>query len=217
MWPRRSCKCFRPGSSEKLNLRKTLREHLPELRRDCPILFTQHHQAHAASAFYPSPFEEAAILTVDGVGEYATTAVGRGSAGHLEIRKGDSVSRIRWDSFIRLSPPTAASAVNSGEYKLMGLAPYGEPRFAAAIYDNLLDLKPDGSFWLNLDYFAFLCRGAMTNDRFHRLFDGEHGARYALEQRHVDVARSIQVVTEEIMLRLARHAREITGERNLCR
>ena len=201
---------------EKLDLRRTIREELPGLRADCPILFTAHHQAHAASAFYPSPFTEAAILTIDGVGEWATTTIGRGRGRDLEL-----LQEIRFPHSLGLlySAFTAYCGfrINSGEYKLMGLAPYGEPRFVDAIYRELLDLKPDGSFWLNLDYFRFLRGTTMTNARFHELFGGPPRAPEApIEQRHMDVARSIQVVTEEAMLRLARHARALTGLPHLC-
>jgi len=201
---------------EKLNLRRTIREELPGLRPDCPILFTTHHQAHAASAFYPSPFAEAAILTVDGVGEWATTTLGRGQGTRLELLK-----EIRFPHSLGLLYTAFTGycgfRVNSGEYKLMGLAPYGEPRFADRIRTELLDLKPDGSFWLNLDYFAFLHGTTMTNERFHRLFEGPpRRPEEPVEQRHMDVARSVQVVTEEIMLRLARHTREVTGLTRLC-
>jgi carbamoyltransferase len=201
---------------EKLNLRRTIREELPGLRPDCPILFTTHHQAHAASAFYPSPFAEAAILTVDGVGEWATTTLGRGQGTRLELLK-----EIRFPHSLGLLYTAFTGycgfRVNSGEYKLMGLAPYGEPRFADRIRTELLDLKPDGSFWLNLDYFAFLHGTTMTNERFHRLFEGPpRRPEEPVEQRHMDVARSVQVVTEEIMLRLARHTREVTGLPRLC-
>lgn len=202
--------------NEKLNLRKTIREELPGLGDRCQILFTQHHQAHAASAFYPSPFNEAAILTVDGVGEYATTTIGQGVAQHLEMFK-----ELHFPHSLGLlySAFTAYCGfrVNSGEYKLMGLAPYGEPKYVQTIYDHLIDLKPDGSFWLNLDYFDFPRGLRMTNERFHRLFGGPPRKPEApLETRYLDTARSIQTVTEEVMLRLARHAREVTGQRNLC-
>ncbi|HXG47001.1 MAG TPA: carbamoyltransferase [Methylomirabilota bacterium] len=201
---------------EKLNLRGTIGAELPGLRPDCPILFTQHHQAHAASAFLPSPFARAAILTVDGVGEWATTTIGRGQGARLELLR-----ELRFPHSLGLlySAFTAYCGfrINSGEYKLMGLAPYGEPTFVRQILDHLIDLKPDGSFRLNLDYFAFLTAFTMTNERFHRLFGGPpREPESPLEPRHMDVARSIQAVTEEVMLRLARHARELTGERNLC-
>ncbi len=201
---------------EKLNLRRTLREELPGLRPDCPILFTTHHQAHAASAFYPSPFAAAAILTVDGVGEWATTTLGRGRGPALELLR-----EIRFPHSLGLLYSAFTGycgfRVNSGEYKLMGLAPYGEPRYADLIRTELLDLKDDGSFWLNLDYFAFLRGTTMTNARFHRRFGGPpRRPEDPLEPRHMDLARSVQVVTEEILLRLARHARELTGLPHLC-
>ena len=202
--------------SEKLNLRKTIRDELPGFRKECKILFTEHHQSHAASAFYPSPFKEAAILTVDGVGEWATSTIGRGSGNDIEILK-----ELRFPHSLGLlySAFTAYCGfrINSGEYKLMGLAPYGEPKYAPAILDHLIDLKPDGSFWLNMDYFAFLRSLVMTNDKFHALFGGPpRKPESPIETRHKHVAASIQAVTNEVMLRLARHAREITGLKHLC-
>lgn len=202
--------------SEKLDLRGTIRAELPDLRPECPILFTEHHQAHAASAFLPSPFEESAILTIDGVGEWATTTIGVGRGREVTLLK-----EIRFPHSLGLlySAFTAYCGfrINSGEYKLMGLAPYGEPRYVDAIRRELIDLREDGSFWLNLDYFRFLRGFTMTNERFHRLFDGPpRGPETPVEQRHMDVARSVQEVTEEVMLRLARHAREVTGLPNLC-
>ena len=202
--------------SEKLNTRQLIGEELPGLSPHCKILFTEHHLAHAASAFFPSPFQSAAILTVDGVGEYATTTLSRGAGNEIEILR-----ELHFPHSLGLLYSAftvyCGFRVNSGEYKLMGLAPYGEPKYAALIRDHLLDLKPDGSFWLNLDYFDFLRGARMTNEKFHRLLGGPPRApEAAIEPRYMDVARSIQAVTEEIMLRLARHARQVTGERNFC-
>lgn len=200
----------------KLDLRKTIREELPGLRKECPILFTAHHQAHAASAFYPSPFTEAAILTIDAVGEWATTTIGRGRGNEIELLK-----EIRFPHSLGMLYSAFTDycgfRINSGEYKLMGLAPYGQPIYADLIRKELLDLKEDGSFWMNLDYFNFLRGTTMTNAAFHKLFGGPpRRPEEKLEQRHMDLARSIQAVTEEAVRRLARHARELTGEKNLC-
>lgn len=201
---------------EKLNLRGSIRKELPELRADCVILFTEHHQSHAASAFYPSPFDEAAILTVDGVGEWATTTIGVGCGSKIRM-----IEQISFPHSLGLLYSAFTDycgfRINSGEYKLMGLAPYGEPKFADAIRANLVETKNDGSFRLNLDFFDFLGGTTMTNARFHRLFGGApRGAEEPIEQRHMDVARSIQLVCEEMMLQLARHARDRTGCSNLC-
>ena len=201
---------------EKLDLRKTIRAELPELRPDCEILFTEHHRSHAASAFYPSPFDEAAILTIDGVGEWATTTIGCGRGNEIKMLK-----ELRFPHSLGLVYSAFTDycgfRINSGEYKLMGLAPYGEPKYADVIRRELLDIKPDGSFWLNMEYFNFLRGTTMTNERFHRLLGGPpRGLEEKIESRHMDVARSIQLVTEEIMLLLARHAREVTGQKNLC-
>ncbi len=213
----RSFGAFLPGwLGEKLNLPATIREELPGLGPGTPVLFSSHHQAHAASAFYPSPFQEAAILTVDGAGEWSTTTVGRGRGADIEM-----IEEIRFPHSLGLlySAFTAYCGfrVNSGEYKLMGLAPYGEPRFASLIRDHLIDLRPDGSFHLNLEYFKFLTGFTMTNGRFHRLFGGPpRDPGSPIEPRHGDVARSIQLVTEEAILLLARRAREMAGSENLC-
>ncbi|HAM70567.1 MAG TPA: hypothetical protein DCM86_02875 [Verrucomicrobiales bacterium] len=201
---------------EKLNLRATLREEIPGLREECRILFTEHHQSHAASAFYPSPFEEAAILTVDGVGEWATTTVGWGRGGEMKLLK-----EIRFPHSLGLLYSTFTAycgfRINSGEYKLMGLAPYGTPRYADAIRDHLIDVREDGSFWLNLDYFGFLDGFTMDNPRLHKLLGGPpRQPEEAIDPRFLDVARSVQLVTEEVLLRLARHAREATGMTRLC-
>ncbi|HEX6201917.1 MAG TPA: carbamoyltransferase N-terminal domain-containing protein, partial [Thermoanaerobaculia bacterium] len=180
------------------------------------VCFTQHHESHAASAFYPSPFAEAAVLTLDGVGEWATTTVGVGEGHRLRL-----LSEIRFPHSLGLLYSAftyfTGFRVNSGEYKLMGLAPYGEPRYADAIRRELIDLKDDGSFRLNLDYFGYLDSLRMTNERFEDLFGGPpRQPETPITQRERDLARSIQVVTEEAVLRLARHAREATGKRHLC-
>jgi len=202
--------------AEKLNLRGLIREELKGLPESVPVLFTEHHQAHAASAFFPSPFGTAAVLTVDGVGEYATTTIGRGDGHRLEM-----IEELRFPHSLGLlySAFTAYCGfrVNSGEYKLMGLAPYGEPVFERQIRDHLIDLRADGSFRLNLEYFDFLRGFRMTNDRFHGLFGGApRKPEDRLEPRHADLARSVQVVAEDVMLALARRAHERTGESRLC-
>jgi carbamoyltransferase len=201
---------------EKLDLRKVIREELRDLKADCPIFFTSHHQSHAASAFYPSPFDEAAIVTVDGVGEWATTTVGAGKGSQIKLLR-----EVRFPHSLGLLYSAFTDycgfRINSGEYKLMGLAPYGEPRFAKQILDSLIDLRADGSFWLNPDYFNFLGGTTMTNERFYKLFGGPpRKPEERIETRHMDVARSIQAVTEQAMLGLARQARNLTGLPNLC-
>ena len=205
-----------PWLGEKLNLRGTIRYEMPDLSDGAPILFTEHHQSHAASAFFPSPFEEAAILTVDGVGEWATTTVGQGRGNEV-----DMIKELKFPHSLGLlySAFTAYCGfrINSGEYKLMGLAPYGEPKYVDLIFDHLVEVKEDGSLRLNLEYFHFLRGLRMTNSKFDRLFGGpRRKPETPVEQRHMDVARSIQTVAEEIMLRLARHARQVTGQKNLC-
>jgi carbamoyltransferase len=205
-----------PWLGEKLNLRGTIRYEMAGLPDSTPILFTEHHQSHAASAFFPSPFEEAAVLTVDGVGEWATTTIGHGEGNEVEILK-----ELKFPHSLGLlySAFTAYCGfrINSGEYKLMGLAPYGEPTYADLIREHLIDIKDDGSLRLNLEYFHFLRGLKMTNSKFDHLFGGPmRKPETQLEQRHMDLARSIQAVTEEVMLKLARHAREVTGKANLC-
>jgi carbamoyltransferase len=200
----------------KLDLRKLIRAALPELCPDCEILFTEHHQSHAASAFYPSPFDEAALLTIDGVGEWATTTIGHGRGNEIKM-----IKELRFPHSLGLLYSTFTDycgfRINSGEYKLMGLAPYGEPKYADLIRRELVDLKPDGSFRLNMDYFNYLRGTTMHNEKFHRLFDGPpRKPEEKIEWRHMDVARSIQLVTEDIMRLLARHTREVTGQKNLC-
>ncbi len=180
------------------------------------LLFSEHHLSHAASAFYPSPFEEAVVLTMDGVGEWATTSVAMGRGNKLEV-----VKEIHFPHSLGLLYSAftyyTGFKVNSGEYKLMGLAPYGEPRFKDLIMDNLIDVKPDGSFRLNQDYFSYCTGLTMTNARFAALF-GEpvRGPEQLLTQFHMDVAASIQAVTEEVVLRLCRALRQETSARHLC-
>ena len=178
-------------------------------------VFTDHHESHAASAFFPSPFEQAAIITFDGVGEWSTTCYGVGQGNRVtltqEIRFPHSVGLL-YSAFTYY----CGFRVNSGEYKVMGLAPYGEPRFRQQILDHLVDLKADGSFHMDMDYFNY-CQGlTMTNDKFHRLFGGPpRQPESELTQREMDLAASVQSVTEEIMLRTANHVQRETGCRNL--
>ena len=180
------------------------------------ILFSEHHEAHAASAFFASPFDRAAILTLDGVGEWATTSLGAGRGNRLRI-----LEEIHFPHSLGLLYSAftyfCGFRVNSGEYKLMGLAPYGEPRFERQIREHLIDLREDGSYRLNLDYFDYLGGLRMTNARFADLFGGEaRGAESPLTRRECDLARSIQAVTEDAVLRLGRHAHRATGEKRLC-
>jgi carbamoyltransferase len=179
------------------------------------IAFTGHHEAHAACAFFPSPFEEAAILTLDGVGEWDTASVGVGQGNKVALRE---VMPFPHSLGLLYSAFTyfCGFKVNSGEYKLMGLAPYGEPRFAAIIREKLIDLKEDGSFRMDMRYFNYAQGLTMTNAAFAALFGGPaRQPEEDIRQREMDLAASIQQVTEEIVLRMARHARQITGQRNL--
>lgn len=181
-----------------------------------PIYFTLHHEAHAASAFFPSPFEEAAIVTMDGVGEWTTTSWGVGRGNQVALRQ-----EIRFPHSLGLLYSAftyyTGFQVNSGEYKVMGLAPYGEPRYAQLILDHLIDLREDGSFWLDQSYFNYCAGLTMTNEKFHRLFGGPpHKAESKLTQKEMDLAASIQQVTEEVMLRIARFVHRQTGLENLC-
>ena len=205
---------------EKLFQRDLL---VTELKRIDPALaakekmrFAEHHFSHAASAYFPSPYEEAVVLTMDGVGEWATTS--------LAIGRGDDL-KIEREIFFPHSLGLLYSAftyytgfkVNSGEYKVMGLAPYGEPRFAQTILGKLIDLKPDGSFKLDLDYFDYCTGFTMTNGKFDALFGGPpRQGEQLLDQKHMDLAASIQAVTEEVMLRLTRSVAKTSGVKNLC-
>ena len=181
-----------------------------------PVVFAEHHESHAASAFFPSPFREAAFLTMDGVGEWATSSWGVGKGGRVEI-----AAEMRFPHSLGLLYSAftyqAGFKVNSGEYKLMGLAPYGEPRYVRAILDHLVDLKPDGSFRMDMAYFDYCAGLRMTGPRFDALFGGApRTPEGPITQREMDLARSVQEVTEEIVLRTAAHVRKETGQRDLC-
>ncbi|HNR66990.1 MAG TPA: carbamoyltransferase [bacterium] len=181
-----------------------------------PISFPEHHESHAASAFFASPFAEAAFLTIDGVGEWTTTSFGVGKGNRLQIWADIAFPHsigLLYSAFTYY----LGFRVNSGEYKVMGLAPYGEPRYRQKILDHLIDLKEDGSFQLDMDYFNYAAGLTMTSAKFHRLFGGEpRRPESELEQRHMDIACSIQAVTEEVMLRLGRTVKKETGQQNLC-
>ncbi|MGH8101723.1 MAG: carbamoyltransferase family protein, partial [Chthoniobacterales bacterium] len=187
-----------------------------ELECDCKIVFPEHHESHAASAFFPSPFSEAAFLTIDGVGEWTTTSYGVGRGNHVqmhaELRFPHSIGLL-YSAFTYFT----GFKVNSGEYKLMGLAPYGQPKYRDLILRELIDLKEDGSFRLNMKYFNYGVGLTMTNAAFNRLFNRPpRKPESKLTQSDMDLARSIQDVTDEIMLRMAQHVRKETGQRNLC-
>jgi carbamoyltransferase len=178
-------------------------------------VFTEHHESHAASAFYPSPFDEAAILTLDGVGEWATGSIALGRGNRIEMKK-----ELRFPHSLGLLYSAftyfTGFKVNSGEYKLMGLAPYGEPIYKDLMLEKLLDLKADGSFRMDMSYFGYCNSDVMTSPKMDGLFGGPpRKSETAITQREMDIAASIQAVTEEIVLRIARHAHELTGARNL--
>jgi carbamoyltransferase len=205
---------------EKLFQKRLLRDHLVESGAGAEVeqklLFTEHHQSHAASAFFPSPFEEAAVLTIDGVGEWATTSVGLGRGNRLEMLKELHFPHSLGLLYSAFTYYTGFK-VNSGEYKVMGLAPYGEPKYAQLILDHLMDLKDDGTFRLNQDYFNYCTGLTMTNGKFDELFGGRpRKADELVRQREMDLAASVQAVTEEIMLRLTRALARETGQKNLC-
>ncbi len=180
------------------------------------FVFTEHHQSHIASAFFPSPFDEAAILTLDGVGEWATGSIALGRGNKIEM-----LEELRFPHSLGLLYSAftyfTGFKVNSGEYKLMGLAPYGEPIYAERILDEMLDLKEDGSFRMDMSYFAYCYDDVMTSPKMEGLFGGPpRKAESEVTQREMDIAASIQLVTEEIVLRIARHAHERTGAKKLC-
>ena len=206
---------------EKLYLKSVLRKEFEKLgaEKNAPnlkFLFTDHHHSHAASAYFPSPYTEAAVLCMDGVGEWATTSVWHGKGSDLkplwQINFPHSLGML-YSAFTYY----CGFRVNSGEYKLMGLAPYGEPVYVDLIRSNVIDVKKDGTFMLNMDYFNFTTGLTMTSSKFHKLFDGPpREAESEITQREMDLARSIQVVTEEIVLKLGNTVRSDTGCENLC-
>lgn len=201
---------------QKTLLRDELKAHAPEFDWESKLLFAEHHQSHAASAFFPSPFEAATVLTMDGVGEWATTSVGEGEGNKL-----DMVREIHFPHSLGLLYSAftyyTGFRVNSGEYKVMGLAPYGVPTYKDVILDNLIDLKDDGSFRLNMDYFDYCTGLRMTNEKFDNLFGGPpRPAESLLTQREMDLAASIQAVIEEAVLRLTRALAKQSASKNLC-
>ncbi|WP_283744072.1 carbamoyltransferase [Sideroxydans sp. CL21] len=205
---------------EKLFLKNLLRKEFHKIDSDAKwngqLLFSEHHLSHAASAFFPSPFEEAVVLTMDGVGEWATTSVAIGKGNNLQVIKEIHFPHSLGLLYSALTYYTGFK-VNSGEYKVMGLAPYGEPKYAELIFKHLIDVKPDGSFRLDMSYFDYCAGLTMTNGKFDELFGGPpRKSDQMLTQRHMDLAASIQAVTEEVVLRLTRALRAETGIKNLC-
>src|SRR2546426_493005 len=199
---------------EKLYQERELREALGDYAG--PLLYAEHHESHAASAFFPSPFEEAAILTIDGVGEWATASIGVGNGRDIKLLR-----ELHWPDSLGLLYSAftyyTGFKVNSGEYKVMGLAPYGTPKYVDLIYRKLIDLREDGSFTLNQEYFNYLTGLTMTNGAFDRLFGGPPRVPESkLTQREMDLARSVQIVCEEVMLRMVRTLHRATGMDNLC-
>jgi carbamoyltransferase len=180
------------------------------------FMFGEHHQSHAASAFYPSPYEEAAILTIDGVGEWTTTSLAYGAGNKIEILKEINFPHSLGLLYSAFTYYTGFK-VNSGEYKVMGLAPYGEPKYVDMIKEHIIDIKDDGSFQLDMSYFNYTTGLTMTSKKFHKLFGEPAKEREStLTQREMDLAASIQVITEEVMIKLALHAKDVTGSENLC-
>ena len=209
-------KSFESIFSRKLWIHEALGNTLGGMGKNGKLLVCEHHISHASSAFYPSPFKSSAIVTIDGVGEWATTTIGIGSGNDLKI-----IKQINYPHSLGLlySAMTyfCGFKVNSGEYKLMGLAPYGEARYYNTIMDKLIEVKDDGSYRLNMQYFAYARDTVMTDDEFGGLFDGpRRHPEGPITRREMDLAASIQKVTEDIMIKMARTARKITGEKNLC-
>tara|TARA_A100001015_G_scaffold321276_1_gene451172 strand:- start:4603 stop:6444 length:1842 start_codon:yes stop_codon:yes gene_type:complete len=209
------CKAMPVWLKDKLFHKRLLKDGLGGVPKN-PFVFIRHHESHAASAFYPSPFKDAAILTMDGVGEWATASLALGKDNKVELLKEmhfpHSVGLL-YSAFTYY----CGFKVNSGEYKLMGLAPYGDPKYVETIKDNLVTIFDDGSIHLNMDYFNYCVGLTMTNQKFERLFGAPaRKGESQIGQREMDLAASIQVVTEEVMIKMARHAKEVTGSHNLC-
>ncbi len=201
---------------QKSQVVKALKELEPSIDWGRRLLFSEHHLSHAASAYYPSPFKRAAVLTMDGVGEWTTTSCALGNGRELKVTQEIQFPHSLGLLYSAFTYYTGFK-VNSGEYKVMGLAPYGTPRFAETILENLVDVKDDGTFRLNLEYFDYCTGLRMTNEKFDRLFGGPaRKPEDRLTQREMDLAASIQAVTEEVVLKLARGIARETGEKNLC-
>ena len=198
---------------KKIWIKELIKE---ELNYAGKIIFPEHHEAHAASAFFPSPFSEAAFITMDGVGEWATSSFGVGKGNEIDL-----LADIQFPHSIGLLYSAftyyTGFKVNSGEYKVMGLAPYGEPKYKDLIYEHLIDVKDDGSFKMNMDYFSYSAGLRMTNSKFDQLFGGPpRKPESELTQKEMDLARSVQEVTEEVMLKMAKYVRKETGMKYLC-
>lgn len=198
---------------QKIWIKELLKD---KLHYDGKIIFTEHHESHAAAAFFPSPFQEAAFITMDGVGEWATTSFGTGKDNNINI-----MSEIHFPHSLGLLYSAftyyTGFRVNSGEYKVMGLAPYGVPKYKDLILNELINLKEDGSYRMNMEYFDYCVGLTMTNSKFNKLFGGRPRKPEAeLTQREMDLARSVQEVTEEVMMRMTRHVHKVTGHKNLC-
>ena len=202
---------------QKTVISDALKDHFgKEIDWTTRLLFSEHHLSHAASAFFPSPFEEAAVLTMDGVGEWTTTSLAIGKGNNLSVHKEIHFPHSLGLLYSAFTYYTGFK-VNSGEYKVMGLAPYGEPKYANLIKEHLIDIKEDGSFHLDMSYFNYCTGLTMTNERFDRLFGGPaRTSEGMLTQREMDLAASVQAVTEEVVIKLARGIRKSTGQRNLC-
>lgn len=210
---------FEEAMKSSLGIKWWVEDHVQKalgtLGKEGKVFFCGHHMSHAASAYYPSPYADAAIITVDGVGEWQTTTIGYGRAEEISLLKEVNYPHslgLLYSAFTYY----CGFKINSGEYKLMGLAPYGKPKYADLIVENLIDIKPDGSYRLNLDYFGYVNSNRTINEKFEQLFGGPaRKPESRISQKEMDIAASIQKVTEDVMIRLARHAKELTGSENL--